>query len=114
MAHSIDAETFEIKGNVLVHQRPRIAEYTADGAEVSVSAEIGGTVSVIDAESLEIKKKISFSVPGLQPEALHPVGVRITPVRSTSYAALRPAHRAAVIDHHSYEVQEYNVVGPPT
>src|SRR3546814_2034367 len=85
MAHFIDAETFEIKGNVLVDQRPRIAEYTDDGAEVWVSAEIGGTVSVIDADSLEIKKKITFSVPGLQPEALQPVGVRILSDRSKAY-----------------------------
>src|SRR3546814_8316666 len=57
MAHFIDAETFEIKGNVLVDQRPRIAESTDDGAEVWVSAEIGGTVSVIDADRLEIDRK---------------------------------------------------------
>src|SRR3546814_13655332 len=110
MAHFIDAETFEIKGNVLVDQRPRIAEYTDDGAEVWVSAEIGGTVSVIDADSLEIKKKITFSVPGLQPEALQPVGVRILSDRSKAYVALGPANRVAVVDAQSYEVLDYILV----
>src|SRR3546814_16584217 len=93
MAHFIDAETFEIRGNVLVDQRPRIAEFTADGEEVWVSAEIGGTVSVIDPESLEVKKKISFELPGLQPEALQPVGVRILEDRSKAFVALGPANR---------------------
>jgi PQQ-dependent catabolism-associated beta-propeller protein len=111
MAHFIDAETFEIKGNVLVDQRPRIAEYTADGKEVWVSAEIGGTVSVIDADSFEIKKKISFSVPGLQPEALQPVGVRILSDRSRAFVALGPANRVAIIDAQSYEVIDYVLVG---
>src|SRR3546814_15305859 len=105
MAHFIDSETFEIRGNVLVDQRPRIAEFTADGAEVWVSAEIGGTVSVIDPESLEVKKKISFEVPGLQPEALQPVGVRILEDRSKAFVALGPANRVAVIDAKSYAVR---------
>ena len=38
MAHFIDAATHEITDNVLVDQRPRVAEFTADGAEVWVSA----------------------------------------------------------------------------
>src|SRR3546814_19150179 len=103
MAHFIDSETFEIRGNVLVDQRPRIAEFTADGAEVWVSAEIGGTVSVIDPESLEVKKKISFEVPGLQPEALQPVGVRILEDRRKAFVALGPANSVAVIDAKRYE-----------
>jgi PQQ-dependent catabolism-associated beta-propeller protein len=111
MAHFIDAETFQIRGNVLVDQRPRIAEFTADGAEVWVSAEIGGTVSVIDPASLEVKKKISFEVPGLQPEAMQPVGVRILKDRSKAFVALGPANRVAIIDARTYEVLDYILVG---
>ena len=48
MAHFIDTETYEIYANVLVDQRPRFAEFTDDGKLLYVSAEIGGTVSVID------------------------------------------------------------------
>src|SRR3546814_10498078 len=40
MAHFIDAETFEIKGNVLVDQRPRIAEYTDDGRSEEHTSEL--------------------------------------------------------------------------
>src|SRR3546814_16066357 len=87
MAHFIDAETFEIRGNVLVDQRPRIAEFTADGEEVWVSAAIGGTVSVLDPESLEVTTKISLEVAGLQPAAPPPVGVRILEARRKASVA---------------------------
>jgi YVTN family beta-propeller protein len=55
MAHFIDADTLEIVDNILVDQRPRFAEWTSDDAEIWVSSEIGGTVSVIDNELREIK-----------------------------------------------------------
>ena len=48
MAHFIDTATHEITDNVLVDARPRFVEFTPDGTEAWVSAEIGGTVSVID------------------------------------------------------------------
>ncbi len=48
MAHMIDTETYEIVANVLVDTRPRFAEYNRDGKLLFVSAEIGGTVWVID------------------------------------------------------------------
>ena len=49
MAHFIDAHTYKNIDNVLVDNRPRVAEFTADGKQVWVSAEIGGTVTVIAA-----------------------------------------------------------------
>ena len=82
MAHFIDAASHEITHNVLVDQRPRVGEFTADGAEVWVSAEIGGTVSVIDNASREVKHKITFAIPGVPDEAIQPVGVRITSDRA--------------------------------
>ena len=48
MAHFIDTSSHEITDNVLVDSRPRFAEFKPDDSEVWVSAEIGGTVSVID------------------------------------------------------------------
>ena len=82
MAHFIDTDTFEITDNVLVDQRPRFAEWTRDDAEIWVSSEIGGTVSVIDNATREIKQKIDFAIAGVPDEALQPVGVRITEDRS--------------------------------
>ncbi len=111
MAHFIDAETMENIANVLVDQRPRFAEFTADGAEVWVSAEIGGTVSVIDTVAKEVSHKITFAIPGVPDEAIQPVGVRIAEDHSKAFVALGPANRVAVIDAGTYEVEDYLLVG---
>jgi PQQ-dependent catabolism-associated beta-propeller protein len=111
MAHFIDADTLEITDNVLVDQRPRFAEWTSDDAEVWVSSEIGGTVSVIDNATRQLKHKISFAIPGVPEEAIQPVGVRVTADRQWAFIALGPANRVAVIDAQTFEVEDYLLVG---
>ena len=96
---------------MLVDQRPRFAEWTSDDAEVWVSAEIGGTVSVIDNATRQIKKKITFEVPGVPTEALQPVGVRVTKDRKWAFVALGPANRVAVVNAQTFEVEKYLLVG---
>ena len=98
MAHFIDTETFEITDNVLVGSRPRFAEFTADGSRLWVTSEVAGTVAVIDAKTRKIIKTIGFAVPGVQPEHIQPVGVRITKDGTKAFVALGPANRVAVID----------------
>lgn len=113
MAHFINTETLEIEDNVLVDTRPRVAQFTADGSEVWVSSEIGGTVAVIDVASKEIKHKIEFEVAGLRPESLQPVGVKIATDGSDKvYVALGPSARVAVINAKTFEVEKYLLVGP--
>src|SRR5690606_16678914 len=87
------------------------AEFTPDGSQVWVSAEIGGTVSVIDNQSREVIHKIGFEIPGLRSESIQPVGVRITADGTKAYVALGPANRVAVVDTKSYEVLKYVLVG---
>jgi PQQ-dependent catabolism-associated beta-propeller protein len=111
MAHFIDTGTNTITHNVLVDSRPRFAEFKSDGTEVWVSAEIGGTVSVIDTATHEIKHKITFEIAGLRPEAIQPVGVRITSDNKTAFIALGPANRVAVVNAETYEVEDYLLVG---
>ncbi|MFO7758251.1 MAG: PQQ-dependent catabolism-associated beta-propeller protein [Roseovarius sp.] len=114
MAHFISTEDYEIKYNVLVDQRPRFAQYTADGTRLYVSAEIGGTVTVMDiAEDGEptVVGKITFEVPNVRPEWLQPVGVRVTGDGSRVFVALGPANRVAVIDGESLEVLDYILTG---
>lgn len=111
MAHFIDTETFEITDNVLVDQRPRFAEWTSDDSEVWVSAEIGGTVAVIDSATRTIKHKIGFEIRGVPSEAIQPVGVRVMKSRQWAFVALGPANRVAVIDAQTYEVEKYLLVG---
>ena len=77
MAHFIDTKSFEIVDNVLVGTRPRFAEFTADGSQLWVTSEVGGTVSVIDAKTRKIIKTIGFEIPGIRPESMQPVGVRV-------------------------------------
>ena len=107
MAHFIDADTREITANVLVDSRPRFAEFKSDGSEVWVSSEIGGTVSVIEAKSHAVKKKIGFEIPGLAKEAIQAVGVSITKDGKKAFVALGPANRVAMINADTYEVEKY-------
>ena len=111
MAHFVDTATLEITDNVLVDSRPRYAEFTPDGKQLWVSAEIGGTVSVIDVATRKIVHKIEFAVQGVRADTIQPVGVRITPDGKTAFVALGPANRVAVVDVASYEVQDYLLVG---
>ncbi len=114
MAHFISTDDYQIKHNVLVDQRPRYAEYTSDGRRLFVSAEIGGTVSVIDIAqdgTPTLTQKIGFDVPGVLPEWLQPVGVKVTQDGSRIFVALGPANRVAVIDGESLKVIDYIMVG---
>ncbi|TIL79779.1 MAG: hypothetical protein E5Y76_07120, partial [Mesorhizobium sp.] len=111
MAHFIDTSTHEITDNVLVDARPRFIEFTPDGKQAWVSAEIGGTVSVIDNQTREVVQKITFEVAGLRPESIQPVGVRITADGKKAYVALGPANRVAVVNTQTYEVEKYVLVG---
>jgi YVTN family beta-propeller protein len=76
-----------------------------------VSAELGGTVSVIDTETRKIVKKIGFKVPGLPKEAIQPVGVRLNREGSRAFVALGPANRIAVVNTDTLEVEKYLLVG---
>ena len=111
MAHFIDTATNQIVSNVLVDSRPRVAQFTADGNEVWVSSEIGGTVSVIDAATRKVTRKIRFAVAGVPKESIQPVGIALTPDRKTAFVALGPANRVAVVDAQTYEVKKYLLVG---
>ncbi|MGH7060829.1 MAG: hypothetical protein ACREFH_10605, partial [Stellaceae bacterium] len=85
--------------------------WTADGAQFWVSAEVGGTVSVIDAKTRQIVKRITFAVPGVPTEAIQPVGIAITKDQKLAFVALGPANRVAVIDAQTYKVLRYLLVG---
>jgi len=111
MAHLIDTATFEVTDNILVDQRPRHAEFTSDGAKLWVSAEIGGTVSIIDMAERRIEDKLSFEIPGLTEDVIQPVGIKLTKDDKTAFVALGPANRVAVIDVATKRVTKYILVG---
>ena len=111
MAHFIDTASREIVANILVDSRPRFAAFKRDGSELWVSAEIGGTISVIDPAKREVTKKIEFEIPGLRREAIQPVGINLTNDGKTGFVALGPANRIAVIDGVTHKVTKYLLVG---
>jgi PQQ-dependent catabolism-associated beta-propeller protein len=111
MTHFIDTKTFEVTDNVLVDARPRFAEFSSDGKQLWVSAEIGGTVSVIDPAAKQIIKKIEFAIPGVNKETIQPVGIRILKDHSRAFVALGPANRIAVVNAQTFEVEKYLLVG---
>jgi len=98
-------------GNVLVDNRPRVAEFTPDGKEVWVSAEIGGTVTVIEAATRKVLGKVNFEIQGITKDAIQPVGVRITKDNKKAFVALGPANRVAVVDVATRKVEKYLLVG---
>ena len=111
MAHFIDIQSKDIVANVLVDSRPRFAEFKKDGSELWVSAEVGGTVSIIDPVKHVVTKKIAFDIPGLRREAIQPVGINITKDGKLGFVMLGPANRVAVIDGNTHEVLKYLLVG---
>jgi DNA-binding beta-propeller fold protein YncE len=63
---------------------------------VWVSAEIGGTLSIIDAKTFEILKVIGFEIPGVPVDPAD--GNRFQQGWEAAFLALGPANRVAVID----------------
>jgi PQQ-dependent catabolism-associated beta-propeller protein len=111
MAHVIDNAKMKLVANVLVDSRPREAKFTADGKELWVSSEVGGSISVIDPKTWKVIKKIRFEVPGVRPELLQPVGMEFTKDGKLLFVALGPANRVGVIDTATKEVKNYILVG---
>jgi PQQ-dependent catabolism-associated beta-propeller protein len=111
MAHFISTDGFKNIDNVLVDNRPRVAEFKSDGSEVWVSAEIGGTVTIIDPADRKIKGKITFEIQGITKDAIQPVGVRFNKDNTKAFVALGPANRVAVVDAKTYKVEKYILVG---
>ena len=111
MAHFINTDTLEINVNVLVDARPRVAIFTPDDKEVWVSAEIGGTVKVIDPSDQKVTNTISFEIPGVNEESIQPVGIRHTSDGKFTFVALGPANRIAVIDQKTKKILKYLLVG---
>jgi PQQ-dependent catabolism-associated beta-propeller protein len=102
--HWINTETLVLEHNSLVDQRPRHAEFTADGKRLWVSAEIGGTVSVFNVADRTEVKKISFEVSGISKDRIQPVGIRFSKDGKLAFVALGPANRVAVVNTETFEV----------
>ena len=83
---------WDILENVLVDARPRVAMFTPNDKEVWVSAEIGGTVKVINPSTKEVTHTIGFEIPGVNEESIQPVGVRHTNDGKYTFVAVSYTH----------------------
>jgi PQQ-dependent catabolism-associated beta-propeller protein len=111
MAHWIDTETQELFANTLVDSRPRHAEFVKDGAQMWVSSEIGGSVTVFNtADQTEIAK-IRFEVQGVHQDRVQPVGFEFTEGDTHAFVALGPSNHIAVVNADTFEVEDYILVG---
>ena len=113
MAHFIDTDSYrDRRQRAGRHRGPRFAEFTADGSQLWVTSEVAGTVSVIDPKTRKIIKTIGFEIPGVKPESMQPVGVRILKDGSKAFVALGPANHVAVIDAKKLEVETISARRP--
>jgi PQQ-dependent catabolism-associated beta-propeller protein len=111
MAHWIDTATHKLFANTLVDSRPRHAEFTADGSQLWVSAEIGGTVTVFSVADQRERGKVHFAISGVNDDLIQPVGFKFSPDGKRAFVALGPANHVAVVDTTSFEVTNYILTG---
>jgi PQQ-dependent catabolism-associated beta-propeller protein len=109
MVHWIDPTALEVVDNTLVDPRPRAAAFTADGAQLWVTSEIGSTLTILDVNTRKVIKKLTFKLPGVTQTLIQPVGVALQ--RRYGYVALGPANRVAVVDAQKLEVVDYLLTG---
>jgi YVTN family beta-propeller protein len=111
MAHVIDAETGKVEANVLVGARPRAVVWQPDGRRFWVSSEVGGTLTLVDADGWRPAGQVSFSIPGVPQEAIQPVGMALSRDGAQLFVALGPANRVAVVDTRTLKVERMLLVG---
>jgi PQQ-dependent catabolism-associated beta-propeller protein len=111
MAHFIDVDSGKLADSILVDTRPRFAQFTPDGKQVWVSSELGGTVNIIDSKTHEILDIVRFDVPGLSPDLVQPVGIKLSSDGKRAFVALGPANRVAELDQRNRDFVRYYLVG---
>src|SRR3954452_2254570 len=111
MVHWIDTDKRVLVDNTLVDSRPRYAEFDKPGKRLWVSAEIGGTVSVIDTATHKVEHTIQFNIKGLSKDKIQPVGIRLSDDGRYSFVALGPTNQVAVVNAKTFEVEKYLLVG---
>lgn len=111
MAHWIDTETHKLVANTLVDARPRHAEFRNEDSELWVSAEIGGTISIFDTASKQEKGKIEFSLKGVHPDRIQPVGFEFDEENNIAFVALGPSNHVAIVNTETLAVEDYILVG---
>jgi PQQ-dependent catabolism-associated beta-propeller protein len=103
--------TQTLADSTLVDQRPRFVEFNQDGSRLWASAEIGGTVTILDVATRQVLKTLNFKIKGVHPDKVQPVGIKLSADGKYAFVALGPANHVAVIDAKTYEILDYLLVG---
>jgi YVTN family beta-propeller protein len=111
MVHVIDTASHEILANVVVGNRPRRFAITPDGAEVWVTAELSGQVTILDGATNTVKGAVTFTPKGFRADDVTPVGIVMTRDGRTAYVTLGRANHVAVVDVASRKVEAMILVG---
>lgn len=111
MLHWIDTSTQTLADSTLVDQRPRFVEFSKDGSRLWASAEIGGTVTILDVATRQVLKTLNFQIKGVHPDKVQPVGIKLSADGKYAFVALGPANHVAVIDAKTFDVLDYLLVG---
>lgn len=107
----VDPWEGEILDEVLVGDRPRRGIVTPDDREYWVTNELGGSVSILDAQTYELRDEIYFEPRGMRVEDVTPVDFAMTGDGRTAYVTLGRANHVAVVDVESRGVEDYILAG---
>ena len=99
----IDLTTRTATGETATEMRPRHVEFTTDGRQLWIAAEIGGVVQIADVASRTITDTLRFEIEGVAAHRILPCGIRFTPDGRTAIVAL--------VDVASRKVRAYVPVG---
>ena len=107
----VDPWSGEILDEALVGARPRRGAVTPDDTEYWVTNELGGSVSILDAQTFEPLDEIYFEKRGMRVEDINPVDFAMTRDGTTAYITLGRARHVAVVDVATREVEDYILAG---
>ena len=109
LVHVVDVDLHAVVKNIAVGKRPR--RFLLAGAELWVSNELDGSVSVIRTSDHTVQATITFLPRGMRREDVTPVGMALAPDGKTAYVALGSANHVAAVDVASHQVRGYALVG---
>lgn len=107
----IDPWEGEVLDEVLVGDRPRRGIVTPDDREYWVTNELGGSVTILDAQTYAAIDEIYFDPRGMRAEDVTPVDFAMTRDGRTAYVTLGRARHVAVVNVESREVEDYILAG---
>ncbi|MCB2080158.1 MAG: beta-propeller fold lactonase family protein, partial [Novosphingobium sp.] len=107
----IDLASREVAAQTETDLRPRHVEFTPNGREVWVAAEVGQKVQVIDLANKHVIETIDFAPPGVLAYKVLPCGIRFTSDGKTAVVALGRSDTIALIDTATRAVKGYVPVG---